>query len=86
MYERYYACNSYINRRVSIQTYGGVSHEGVIVRVDHQNVYLDTTVIKVGAPAVVSSKKLKTSAFGVGGSQAILTLALFDLLAIALLV
>jgi small nuclear ribonucleoprotein (snRNP)-like protein len=90
VYEQYYACNNCINRRVSIHTASGAFHEGVIVNVDHQNVYLDTS-IAVAAAGVSSKKtkgkgKAKTSAFGFGGRQTILTLALFDLLAIALLV
>jgi hypothetical protein len=72
MYEEYHACHSCLNRRVSVYTVYGEVHEGVIVSVDQQNVYLDTS---------------KTSAFGLGfgGRQTILTLALFDLLAIALI-
>jgi small nuclear ribonucleoprotein (snRNP)-like protein len=88
MYERYHTCLGCVNRRVSVQTIGGATYEGVIVRVDQQNVYLDTSGINAYSEAVISSKskKLKTSAFGFGGRTTILTLALFDLLAIALLV
>ena len=89
MYEQYHACNSCINRRVSLQTASGTIHEGVIVRVDQYNVYLDTSSVETSSAAVSSKKaKAKTSAlgFGFGGRETILTLALFDLLAIALLV
>jgi len=91
MYEQYHACNSCINRRVSLQTASGTIHEGVIVRVDQHNVYLDTSSVETSSAAVSSKKaKAKTSAlgfgFGFGGRETILTLALFDLLAIALLV
>jgi hypothetical protein len=91
MLEQFHICNSCINRRVSLLTTSGI-YEGVIVQVDGQNVYLDTA----GSEAFVSSKKAnkkankkaRTSAFGFGfgGRRSILTLALFDLLAIALLV
>lgn len=92
MYEQFHACTNCINRRVSLQTISGAIHEGVIVKVDHQNVYLDTSSVE--ASAAVSSKRAKTKSkaktsglgFGFGGRETILTLALFDLLAIALLV
>ncbi len=103
MYEQYEACNNCLNRRVALHTLSGGVHEGVIVRVDTQNVYLDTSSNLPLSNATVSSKKsgkkskvktskLKTSALGGGlgynfrPNQPILTLALFDLLAIALLV
>jgi small nuclear ribonucleoprotein (snRNP)-like protein len=92
MYEQYHVCSSCMNRRVSLHTYSGEIHEGVIVKVDDQNVYLDTSGGLANSEAFLSSKKAnnkaKTSAFGFGfrGRQSILTLALFDLLAIALLV
>jgi small nuclear ribonucleoprotein (snRNP)-like protein len=87
MYEVYHACNSCLNRKVSIHTIYGQRHEGVIVNVDEQNVYLDTSGTTSYGEAAISNKKAKTSAFGLGfgGRQAILTLALFDLLAIALI-
>ncbi|MEX2462486.1 MAG: hypothetical protein WD469_14505 [Paenibacillaceae bacterium] len=88
MYEQYHVCNRCLNRRVSLQTVSGIVHEGVIVKVDERNVYLDTSPIQPTSVAAVSSKKARTSAlgFGFGGRQTIVTLALFDLLAIALLV
>jgi small nuclear ribonucleoprotein (snRNP)-like protein len=100
MYEQYHACNSCINRKVSIHTVYGECHEGVIVGVDEQNVYLDTSGATSYGEATISNKKAKkakTSAFGFGrerefgfgrefgGRGSILTLALFDLLAIALI-
>jgi small nuclear ribonucleoprotein (snRNP)-like protein len=92
MYEQYHVCTNCINRRVSLHTLSGAIHEGVIVKVDEQNVYLDTSSNLEYSQAAISSKKAnkkaKTSAFGFGfgfGRERILTLALFDLLAIALI-
>jgi small nuclear ribonucleoprotein (snRNP)-like protein len=92
MYEQFHACNNCINRRVSLHTVSGAVHEGVIVNVDERNVYLDTSRnllnTQVGISSKKANKKAKTSAFGGFGfgREAILTLALFDLLAIALIV
>lgn len=101
--ERYHACNSCMNRRVSLLTADGKRHEGVIVGVDEQNVYLDTSVTPGYQAETLSTKKRKkarTSGFGYGygydngygygngfgfGGGGILTLALFSLLAIALI-
>jgi small nuclear ribonucleoprotein (snRNP)-like protein len=87
MHEIYHTCNSCLNRKVSIHTVYGQWYEGVIVGVDQQNVYLDTSGTTSYGEATISKKKAKTSAFGFGfgGRQTILTLALFDLLAIALI-
>jgi small nuclear ribonucleoprotein (snRNP)-like protein len=96
VYEQFQACSNCINRRVALHTVGGAVHEGVIVNIDERNVYLDTSRNLAYSQAGISSKKknkktlkkAKTSGlgFGFGGRQTILTLALFDLLAIALLV
>jgi hypothetical protein len=103
MFEIYQTCNSCINRKVSIHTVYGQRHEGVIVGVDEQHVYLDTSGTTSYGAATISNKKAKKakkakiSAFGFGrgfgfrrerefgGRASILTLALFDLLAIALI-
>ena|ERR1700730_7233803 len=110
MYEIYHTCNSCLNRKVSVHTVLGQRHEGVIVGVDEQNVYLNTSGTTSYGEATISNKKAKrakkakTSAFGFGrgfgfgrrfgfererefgfGRERILTLALFDLLAIALI-
>jgi small nuclear ribonucleoprotein (snRNP)-like protein len=90
MYEQYHVCSSCLNRRVSLWTESGAVHEGVIVKVDEQNVYLDTSrnfeYSQAGVSSKTANKKAKTSAFGFGfGREGILTLALFDLLAIALI-
>jgi small nuclear ribonucleoprotein (snRNP)-like protein len=88
LYEIYQTCNSCLNRKVSIHTVYGQCHEGVIVGVDEQNVYLDISETTSFGEATISkkkAKKAKTSAFGFGGRGSILTLALFDLLAIALI-
>jgi small nuclear ribonucleoprotein (snRNP)-like protein len=96
LYEIYQTCNSCLNRKVTIHTVYGQRHEGVIVGVDEQNVYLDTSETTSFRQATISNKRTKTSAkkanisaFGFGrefgGRGSILTLALFDLLAIALI-
>jgi hypothetical protein len=74
--EAYYNCLHCMNKRVRILTRDGQQHEGVITNVDRQNVYLQTSP-RGGA---------HTSAFfPYGGSNDILTLSLFTLLAIALI-
>lgn len=82
MVEAYYNCLHCMNRNVRILTKDGGVHEGTIVNVDRQNVYL-----KKGA-----GKRVTTSAFypspspyNYGGREEILTLSLFTLLAIALI-
>jgi small nuclear ribonucleoprotein (snRNP)-like protein len=108
MFEVFESCNSCLNRKVALHTIDGQRHEGVIVGVDEQNVYLDTSGTTSYGGATISNKKAKkakTSAFGFGrgfgfgrererefgfgrefgGRGSILTLALFDLLAIALI-
>jgi small nuclear ribonucleoprotein (snRNP)-like protein len=85
LYEIYQTCNSCLNRKVSVHTIYGQRHEGVIVGVDEQNVYLDTSGTTSYRQATISNKKAKISAFGFRGRETILTLALFDLLAIALI-
>ncbi|WP_409340411.1 hypothetical protein [Paenibacillus sp. MBLB4367] len=105
IYERYHTCNRYMNRRVSVITVDGRRHEGVIVGVDEQNVYLDTSEAPGYRAETLSTKrkKARTSGFGYGYGYdngygygngygngfgfggAILPLALFSLLAIALI-
>lgn len=98
IFERYHACNSCMNRRVSLLTADGKRHEGVIVGVDEHNVYLDTSGTPGYQAETLSTKKRKKvrtsgywgggfgfdNGFGFGGGG-ILTLALFSLLAIALI-
>ncbi|WP_409340382.1 hypothetical protein [Paenibacillus sp. MBLB4367] len=95
IYERYHTCNRYMNRRVSVITVDGRRHEGVIVGVDEQNVYLDMSESPDYRAETLSTKrkKAKTSGFGYGYGYgngfgfggAILPLVLFSLLAIALI-
>ncbi|MET3210776.1 UNVERIFIED_CONTAM: small nuclear ribonucleoprotein (snRNP)-like protein [Paenibacillus sp. PvR008] len=75
--EAYYNCLGCMNRRVRILTMDGQYHEGTIVKVDQNNVYLKTE----------SNGRVQTSAFypGYGYGNQILTLSLFTLLAIALI-
>lgn len=75
--DAYYNCLGCMNRRVRILTMDGQQHEGTIVKVDHNNVYLKTE----------SNGRVQTSAFypGYGYGNQILTLSLFTLLAIALI-
>lgn len=74
--EAYYNCLRCVNRRVRILTIHGEQHEGVITNVDRNNVYLRTG----------SRGNVQTSAFFPhSGTNEILTLSLFTLLAIALI-
>ncbi|WP_152392414.1 hypothetical protein [Paenibacillus guangzhouensis] len=74
--EAYYGCVRCMNRRVRLYTSDGRSHEGTIVKVDRNNVYLKQ-----------EGKGARTSGFGFGFgfNDDILTLSLFTLLAIALI-
>ncbi|WP_239617305.1 hypothetical protein [Cohnella mopanensis] len=70
-------CQRCLNQRVRVSTADGRVHEGVLVNFDRDNIYMDTSA------AFISSKaRIKGFGFGFGG--AILALALFDILAIAL--
>ncbi|NQX46146.1 hypothetical protein HQN87_12475 [Paenibacillus tritici] len=84
--EAYYNCLHCKDKRVRIMTKDGKRHEGIIVDVDQNNVYLKTK----------GNGRMKTSAFYPGGAGSyyggyygygseILTLSLFTLLAIALI-
>lgn len=74
MDEMYHLCMRHVNRRVRVHTCRGEWYDGVIVKVDRDNVYLRT------------SDGLRLSAwYGYGPRNAILTLSLFTLLAIALI-
>ncbi|MFD2878786.1 hypothetical protein ACFTAO_27035 [Paenibacillus rhizoplanae] len=85
--EAYYNCLHCKEKRVRILTTDGKRHEGIIVDVDRNNVYLKNKR---------QWKKMQTSAFYPGGAgnyyggyygygSQILTLSLFTLLAIALI-
>ncbi|WP_256759741.1 hypothetical protein [Cohnella sp. WQ 127256] len=81
MEEMYHLCSSHLNRRVRIHTRCGECHEGVIVHVDNNNVYLRTSGgLRTSGKATVSGW-----GWGFGGANDILTLSLFTLLAIALI-
>jgi small nuclear ribonucleoprotein (snRNP)-like protein len=69
-------CHSCLNRRVLVSTLDGRVHEGVLLHFDSDYLYLD------GAPAYISNK-VSTKAFR--SRNFITTLALFDILAIALI-
>ena len=83
--EAYYNCLHCKDKRVRILTTDGKRHEGIIVDVDRNNVYLKTK----------GNGRMKTSGFYPGGGNyyggyygygsEILTLSLFTLLAIALI-
>ncbi|OZB91773.1 hypothetical protein [Paenibacillus sp. XY044] len=77
--EAYYSCTRYMNRRVRIVTRDGCVHEGRIVRVDRDNVYLETD--RRDGPVTTSA----FFPFGFRARNTILTLSLFTLLAIALI-
>ncbi|KJD43469.1 hypothetical protein [Paenibacillus terrae] len=75
--DAYYNCLGCMNRQVRVLTMDGQQHEGTIVKVDRNNVYLKKE----------SNGRVQTSAFypGYGYGNQILTLSLFTLLAIALI-
>lgn len=77
--EAYYSCMRFMNQKVRITTRDGCVHVGRIVKVDCDNVYLETDR---------RNGTVTTSAFfpfGFGARSSILTLSLFTLLAIALI-
>jgi hypothetical protein len=69
-------CHSCLNRHVLVTTLDGRVHEGVLRHFDSDYIYLD------GSPAHISNK-VSTKAFRF--RNFITTLALFDILAIALI-
>lgn len=74
--EAYYNCLRCMNHKVRILTVDGKTHEGVITKVDYNNVYLKTS----------SGGQVHTSAFyNPFYANQIITLSLFTLLAIALI-
>lgn len=77
--EAYYNCLRCMNKQVRVLTVDGQQHEGTIVNVDRNNVYLKTN----------GGRTVNTSAFYPYGNpyaaNDILTLSLFTLLAIALI-
>ncbi|MBB6675435.1 hypothetical protein [Cohnella nanjingensis] len=75
MNELHSICQSCLNQRVLVSTRDGRVHEGMLVNFNSHSLYLDTS-------AAFISNKANTKAFGFGGG--ILALALFDILAIAL--
>ena len=76
MGELHYFCHSCVNRHVRVSTVDGRVYDGVLLHVDGDHIYLD------GSPAYISNK-VRTKAFRF--RNFIITLALFDILAIALL-
>ncbi|GIP33042.1 hypothetical protein [Paenibacillus sp. J2TS4] len=75
MVERYYACRSCLNRKVRVYTANGQTYEGVVTDVDRYHLYLQ----------VEQGGEVQTQGW-FGARNQILTLVLFDLLAISLLV
>jgi small nuclear ribonucleoprotein (snRNP)-like protein len=76
--ELYSYRHRFINQRVRVHTIYGHTYEGTLVNVDSNYIYLDRSA----STGYISSKKVKVKAF----VNPILTLALFDVLAIALIV
>ncbi|MCJ8014269.1 hypothetical protein MUG84_21380 [Paenibacillus sp. KQZ6P-2] len=81
--EIYHNCMRCMNRRVRVLTRDGRIHEGTIVRVDRDNVYLDTD--RRDGPVTISAYGPYGYGYGFRGRNTILTLSLFTLLAIALI-
>jgi small nuclear ribonucleoprotein (snRNP)-like protein len=69
-------CHKCLNRHILVTTLEGRVHEGLLLHFDGDHIYLD------GSAAYISNK-VSTKAFRFRNS--ILTLALFDILAIALI-
>jgi len=78
--DAYYNCLHCMNRKVRILTIDGKVHEGKIVKVDRERVYLET---EDGGP--VRNSAYWPYGYGFGRRNQILTLSLFTLLAIALI-
>jgi small nuclear ribonucleoprotein (snRNP)-like protein len=74
MVEQYHVCRSCLHRKVRVHTVCGQTYQGVITDVDFTNLYLQ----------VDHTGEVQTRAF-FGRRNQILSLVLFDLLAIALL-
>ena len=80
--DAYCICKLYTNRPVRLQTRGGHTHDGKIVHVDSDYVYLQPSE----GPSVQTRGYYPYPPGGYYGAQnQITTLALFDLLAITLL-
>lgn len=77
--DAYYSCTRFMSQRVRIITRGGYVHEGRIVKVDRDHVYLETD--RRDGPVTTSA----FLPFGFRARNSILTLSLFTLLAIALI-
>ncbi|MGG4049068.1 hypothetical protein [Paenibacillus favisporus] len=77
--DAYYSCTRFMSQRVRIITRDGYVHEGRIVKVDRDHVYLETD--RRGGPVTTSAFQ----PFGFRARNSILTLSLFTLLAIALI-
>lgn len=76
MNEMYHLCRQHMNRRVRIHTCDGRCYEGVIVNVDSNNVYLQTS-----GRGRTTGRAYSSQWFGAG----ILALSLFTLFALFLI-
>lgn len=80
--DAYCICKLYMNRPVHLQTRHGQSHHGTIVHVDAEHVYLQ---LSGDAQSQARGFYPPYGYYGYGAQNQIMTLALFDLLAITLL-
>ncbi|MFC3771860.1 hypothetical protein [Paenibacillus sp. GCM10012303] len=81
--DAYCICKLYMNRPVQLQTRDGQTHHGTIVHVDSEHVYL-----QLSGDANGQARNFYPPygyGYGYGAQNQIMTLALFDLLAITLL-
>jgi LSM domain len=79
--ERYYACQRHLNRNVRVHMRDGRVYEGTLVNVDRENLYL-----RENGRDCCRISGFYGGGWGWGAGAAVTTLALFDLLAIALIV
>ncbi|MGN7357247.1 hypothetical protein ACTHPF_07740 [Paenibacillus sp. SAF-054] len=77
----YHNCMQCMNRKVRILTSDGKIHEGKIVKVDRNHVYLE----QERRGGQVTTSAFGPYGYGYGYRNSILTLSLFTLLAIALI-
>ncbi|MBD2864187.1 hypothetical protein [Paenibacillus oceani] len=82
--DAYCICKLYMNRPVQLQTRDGHTHHGTIVHVDSEHVHLQLSGDANGQ-ARNFYPPYGSYGYGYGAQNQIMTLALFDLLAITLL-
>lgn len=80
----HHICSHHMHKRVRIQTVHGQSHDGIIVHIDNYYIYLQ--MLPGHSRALLPGPYPYYPAYNPYYSSVILPLALFDLLAISLLI